>query len=65
VSVIAKEGVWADGLDTGIFVLGAERGMELVEQLEDVEAIIVDAEGRVLISSGLQTRVKLSSDLRR
>lgn len=65
VSVIAKEGVWADGLDTGIFVLGAERGMELVEQLEDVEAIIVDAEGRVLISSGLRTRVKLSSDLRR
>jgi thiamine biosynthesis lipoprotein len=63
VSVIAKEGVWADGLDTGIFVLGAERGMELVEQLEDVEAIIVDAEGRVLISSGLRKRVKVSSEL--
>lgn len=61
VSVIAKEGVWADGLDTGIFVLGPERGMELVERLEDVEAIIVDAEGRVLISSGLRTRVNLSS----
>jgi thiamine biosynthesis lipoprotein len=60
VSVIAKEGVWADGLDTGIFVLGAERGMELVEQLEDIEAIIVDGEGRVLISSGLRNRVQLS-----
>jgi FAD:protein FMN transferase len=61
VSVIAKEGVWADGLDTGIFVLGAERGMELVEQLEDVEAIIVDREGRVLISSGLRNRVRVLS----
>ena len=61
VSVIAKEGVWADGLDTGIFVLGAERGMELVEQLEDVEAIIVDGEGRVLISSGLRNRVRVAS----
>jgi FAD:protein FMN transferase len=59
--VIAKEGVWADGLDTGIFVLGAERGMELVEQLEDVEAIIVDREGRVLISSGLRNRVRVLS----
>ena len=60
VSVIAKEGIWADGLDTGIFVLGAERGMELVEQLEDVEAIIVDRDGHVLISSGLRNRVRLS-----
>jgi thiamine biosynthesis lipoprotein len=61
VSVIAKEGIWADGLDTGIFVLGAKRGMELVEQLEDVEAIIVDEAGRVLISSGLRDRVVMTS----
>jgi thiamine biosynthesis lipoprotein len=64
VSVIAKEGVWADGLDTGIFVLGAERGMELVEHLADVEAIIVDRDGRVLISSGLQDRVRLLTERR-
>jgi len=63
VSVIAKEGIWADGLDTGIFVLGAERGMELVEQLEGIEAIIVDRNGRVLISSGLRNRVRLSPGL--
>ena len=59
VSVIAREGIWADGLDTGIFVLGPERGMELVEQLEDVEAIIVDQAGHVLVSSGLRDRVRV------
>jgi FAD:protein FMN transferase len=59
VSVIAKEGVWADGLDTGIFVLGADRGMELVEQLDDVEAIIVDQTGQIHISSGLRNRVRI------
>jgi len=58
VTVIAKEGVWADGLDTGIFVMGPERGMELVERLPDVEAIIVDADGRLFLSSGLQNRVR-------
>jgi FAD:protein FMN transferase len=61
VTVIAKEGIWADGLDTGIFVLGADRGMELVEQLEDIEAIIVDHDGRILVSSGLRNRVRLPS----
>lgn len=58
VSVIAREGVLADGLDTGIFVLGPERGMQVIEALEDVEAVIVDREGRVLISSGLRNKVR-------
>lgn len=59
VTVIAREGVWADGLDTGIFVMGPELGMELIEHLADVEAIIVDAEGRMLVSSGLKNRIRL------
>lgn len=59
VTVIAREGVWADGLDTGIFVMGPERGMELVEHLADVEAIIVDAEGQMLVSSGLKNRIRM------
>lgn len=58
VTVIAREGVWADGLDTGIFVMGPERGMELVEQLLDVEAVIVDHEGLVHVSSGLKDRIR-------
>lgn len=63
VSVIAKDGVWADGLDTGIFVMGPERGMNLVERLHDVEAIIVDRSGRVHISSGLRHRVRLHEEV--
>jgi thiamine biosynthesis lipoprotein len=59
VTVIASEGVMADGLDTGIFVLGPERGMDLIERLPDVEGVIVDGEGRVFVSSGLKNRVIL------
>jgi FAD:protein FMN transferase len=58
VTVIAREGIWADGLDTGIFVMGAELGMQLVEALPDVEAIIVDHEGLVHVSSGLRDRIR-------
>ena len=58
VTVIAREGIWADGLDTGIFVMGAELGMQLVEALPDVEAIIVDHEGHVHVSSGLRDRIR-------
>ena len=58
VTVIAREGIWADGLDTGIFVMGVESGMRLVESLPDVEAIIVDQEGLVHVSSGLRDRIR-------
>jgi FAD:protein FMN transferase len=58
VTVIAREGIWADGLDTGIFVMGVESGMRLVEALPDVEAVIVDHEGHVHVSSGLRDRIR-------
>jgi thiamine biosynthesis lipoprotein len=58
VTVVAREGIWADGLDTGIFVMGVESGMRLVEALPDVEAVIVDDEGVVHASSGLRDRIR-------
>ncbi|HSQ51667.1 MAG TPA: FAD:protein FMN transferase [Nitrospiraceae bacterium] len=58
VTVIAREGMLADGLDTGIFVMGVESGMSLVEAVPGVEAIIVDHEGVVHVSSGLRDRIR-------
>ncbi len=59
VTIIAKDGVMADGLDTGIFVMGPKKGMALVESLPDVEGVIVDEQGKVHISSGLKSRLRL------
>ncbi len=58
VTIIAKTGVMADGLDTGIFVMGPEKGMALIESLPDTEGVIVNAQGEVMISSGLKSRWK-------
>ncbi len=57
VTVVAKEGVVADGLDTGIFVMGPEKGMALIESLEGVEGVIVGIDGKMFISSGLKSRL--------
>ena len=59
VTIVAKEGTVADGLDTGVFVLGPEAGMALVERLPDVEAIIIDDEGTMTVSSGLRDRLRV------
>lgn len=60
VTVVAPDGVMADGLDTGIFVMGRERGMALVEQLSGVGAVIVDRDGKVWVSSYLRGRVRMN-----
>ena len=59
VTVIAKDGVMADGLDTGIFVMGPKKGMALIELLPNVEGVIVNVQGEVMVSSGLTSRLKL------
>jgi len=59
VTIIAKRAFMADVLSTGVFIMGPEAGLALVEKMTDVEAVIVTATNEVLISSGLQGRVDL------
>ena len=60
VTIVARSGVLADGLDTGIFVMGPEQGMALIERLPGVEGVIVGADGSLSTSSGLQDRLQLT-----
>ncbi|MXX10042.1 MAG: FAD:protein FMN transferase, partial [Nitrospira sp. SB0667_bin_9] len=49
-----------DGLATGIFVMGPEKGMALIERLSGVEGVSVGADDTVSVSSGLRNRLQLS-----
>jgi thiamine biosynthesis lipoprotein len=54
VTIVAPTLAFADGLATGVFVLGPEKGMKLVESLEGVEALIVAGDGTLTLSKGLK-----------
>lgn len=56
VSVFAKQTEIADALATGIFVLGVEVGLDLVNQLKGIECIIVDDKGKVHASKGIDLK---------
>jgi len=58
VTIVAKEATFADGLATGIFILGPKEGMALIENLEGVEGVIVNKEGDVSVSSGLVSKIE-------
>jgi thiamine biosynthesis lipoprotein len=56
VSVFAKQTEIADALATGIFVLGVEIGLDLVNQLKGIECIIVDDKGKIHASKGIDIK---------
>jgi thiamine biosynthesis lipoprotein len=58
VTIVAKQGVVADALSTGVFILGPQAGMALIEKLPDVEGVIVSNRNEVLVSSGLKGRLE-------
>ena len=44
----------ADAWNTAIFVLGPKRGLELVEKIPTMEAMMVKSSGEIVYSSGLK-----------
>ncbi|MBU2457612.1 MAG: FAD:protein FMN transferase [Planctomycetes bacterium] len=46
VTIISSDGSCADALSTAVSVLGAQKGLELVEKIDDTEAILIPANNK-------------------
>jgi thiamine biosynthesis lipoprotein len=57
VTVWAKDAFTADALDDAVFILGPEKGLQLIEATEGVGAVIVDAKNEVWVSKRLKDLV--------
>jgi thiamine biosynthesis lipoprotein len=62
VTIVAPSPTLADGLSTGVFIMGPVKGMALIEKLPGVEGVIVTAKNEVLVSSGLKGKLMLRHD---
>ena len=58
VTIVARQATLADALSTGVFVLGPQAGMTLIEKLPDVEGVIVTDRNTVMVSTGLMERLE-------
>ena len=54
VTIISKSSTTADALSTGVFVLGIDKGMELINSLDDIYAIFIDNNYNIILSDGLE-----------
>ncbi len=58
-TVISPDATLADALSTAIMVMGKDKGLALAESLPNVQALVVDDEGGVFMTQGLQDKVTL------
>jgi len=59
VTIVARRSLFADALATGVFIAGPQAGMQLIDRLEGIEAVIVTSANDVLITPGLRGQVEL------
>lgn len=51
-TIIGADSMQCDALSTACFMLGVEKGMNLIEVTEGIEAVFIDDEGKIHCSSG-------------
>jgi len=53
-TVVGPDAVITDALSTSVFVMGVDQGLRLIATLPDYESIVIDEDGRIFYSDGLQ-----------
>ncbi len=61
-TIISELSIDADALSTATFVLGLEKGMELIEKLEGVEAVFITNEKKIYITKGLSNAFEFEDE---
>lgn len=59
-TVIAGSAIEADTLATAVFVLGPDKGLEIIEKTENTECFLITPEGQILTSSGFDSYLSIT-----
>lgn len=62
VSIVSNASIDGDALSTALFVLGVDQGMNLIDNLEDIDVIFVTKENKAIIEEKTKDKFELSND---
>jgi thiamine biosynthesis lipoprotein len=61
VTIIGPDATTTDALSTTVFVMGLEAGLQLINRMPDIDAIVVDRNGELHYSESLQPAKKMDA----
>jgi thiamine biosynthesis lipoprotein len=62
VTIISKSSVDGEGLSTTCFALGLEKGIELIESMDDVYAVFITEDYQIHYTKGFKENIKISEE---
>jgi thiamine biosynthesis lipoprotein len=61
VTIISNKSINCDALSTSVFGLGLERGLKLINNLDDVDAIFITKDKKIYLSNGAKNKFNLTN----
>ncbi|WP_202127831.1 FAD:protein FMN transferase [Clostridium sp. C2-6-12] len=61
-TIISDNSIDGDGLSTGVYILGIEKALKIIESIEGIEAIFVTEDKEVCITSGINKSIFTLTD---
>jgi len=61
-TIISDYSIDGDGLSTGVYILGLEKSIELIQSLEGIDAIFITQNKEIFITSGIKDKFKITND---
>lgn len=61
-TIVTTDSFDADALSTSVFILGPAKGLELIEEIDDVEVILITKDLGIILSSGIEDEVDILND---
>lgn len=61
-TIISDNSIDGDGLSTGVYIMGVQKAMKLIEEIKGIDAIFITENKEVYITSGLSGKVTIMSN---
>lgn len=61
-TIISDNSIDGDGLSTGVYILGIDKAMEIIEEIEGIDAIFITEDKKVYKTSGIDKNILTLTD---
>ncbi|KOC50676.1 thiamine biosynthesis protein ApbE [Clostridium botulinum] len=58
-TIISENGIDGDALSTTVYILGVEKGLELIEELKGIDAILITKDRKVYVTKNIKNKFQI------
>ncbi len=60
-TIISDNSIDGDGLSTGVYIMGVQKAIKLIEEIEGIDAILITKSKEIYVTSGMKGKFEITS----